>query len=1631
MGQSGFERETMINQTMNMRVDCEPAHKGGQKPSLETTWFGVCLQLVDRIFPQVAAVAAVIFGGLGSIHPIYGVESQIGVCAKVRLNLTQDAVMTRTAFRARLELTNDDPAISLQSIGVRVEITDSGGSEQADRFQIRAPELVNLSGVDGSGNLAPQSSGSATWIIVPNDTAARAAPTEYWVGGLLSYSQEGRAVSIPLERVKITVHPDAALDIHYFLQRDVYADDPFTEVVEPSVPFTLAVLVQNNGAGAAKSLTLSSAQPKIVDNEKGLQVDFRMVATELDGQLLPTSSSINFGTVEPGEISIARWLMTSTLQGLFTEYKASFEHVDGLGDPRVSLIKSVAIHPMNHLVEALGARRDGRPDFLVSDLTDEADLPDTIYLSDGSREPVSVITEGSVDAPPSAEAREVELAFDPEDGWGYLRLPEPSGGQMTLSRAVRSDGLEIPVGVNVWATDRTFVGMGKPAVYENILHLLDYNSTGAYTLYYEPLAAPDLAAPQSAVAALASSSDPQIPVQWSGSDGAGQGIAFFDVFVSMDNGPFLPWVTKSTLPGALYTGEPGHHYAFYSVATDFAGNREAAPASADTQTTVGAGNTAPILDPISAQTISEGETLQLTIHATDNDLVGNVLTYTLEPGAPIGVVLHPATGVLIWPTGETHGGATATIGVRATDNGVPPLSDVESFIVTILEQNTPPQLDPILNVIVAPDTLVSFTAVASDADAPLQARTFSLDPGAPAAATIDPVTGQFSWTPTLADAGNHAITVRVTDAGQPPLDDAETFQVRVERPNTPPSIVGVPPLTAEPGQLYTFAFEVIDAEGDAFTIATPVKPAWLSLISTGPATAKLEGTPAAADVGHHPVTVTASDGQASSQQSFVVAVQVVQHPPVAVADDYTLPEDTLLEIELPGVLENDTDEDNDPLTAELVDEPAHGTLVFREDGSFDYTPAANFHGDDSFTYRASDGERFSEVTTVALKVNPVPETPVITWPAPSPIVYGTPLSESQLNAAADLPGTFVYQPPIGTVLHAGLGQTLTAEFTPHDLVEHRPASASTTLDVLPAPLAITALDRTKLYGAPLPAFAYKIEGLISPDTESVLTAPVSFGTTASAASPVGLYDIVPSGTAAADYEITFTPGKLRIQPASLTIWAEDKSRYYLQPNPAFTALYEGLQLSESPSVLLTPALFSTSADENSQPGKYPINVSGATAQNYVIDFMPGELTVALPPPPVIEFSRSQLTYEEDAGWIYLDDQATVRFDGAPSFAGWTLQLGLHEATPTESIDLDPLPGSLILGASNDLLAENQTIGQLTSDPSDSHTLVIQFTASATLAHIQEALRGVVYRETSQNPAPVPRVFEAVLEASFPLNTGQDHLQILRQGINDAPSVEDESASVDAGRTSSFSLAGLLANDADPEGDALAILAVISPSRQGGTVQLDSAQLHYTPKAGFTGADEVQYIVSDIFGAETAGVLHLTVRPVNRPPIPQPDSAGTLVNKPIAIDASKLLLNDADPEGQALSVVAISSVSAKGGTAQLASGVINYMPPLNFTGQDSFTYTVADTDNAQATSTVAVTVAASFTLAPTSLTPQPDGSLLVRFIGRPRLNHLVQASDDGQNWTTLGNQTAAINGAFAYTDRTSPRPATRAYRAVLP
>lgn len=184
--------------------------------------------------------------------------------------------------------------------------------------------------------------------------------------------------------------------------------------------------------------------------------------------------------------------------------------------------------------------------------------------------------------------------------------------------------------------------------------------------------------------------------------------------------------------------------------------------------------------------------------------------------------------------------------------------------------------------------------------------------------------------------------------------------------------------------------------------------------------------------------------------------------------------------------------------------------------------------------------------------------------------------------------------------------TCSGATTPNYTVAYRDG----TLTVNGAPLTITAVNASKIYGSATPALAATYSGFVNGDSVASLTSPATCSTTATAASPVGPYPITCGGAAGANYAISYVGGTLTIAPAPLTIRADDKTKTYGQPNPPLTWTISGVVNGDTPvGILGSQPTCTTPATAASAAGTYPITCGGANFANYVITYLPGILTV--------------------------------------------------------------------------------------------------------------------------------------------------------------------------------------------------------------------------------------------------------------------------------------------------------------------------------------------------------------------------------------------------------------------------------------
>ena len=161
------------------------------------------------------------------------------------------------------------------------------------------------------------------------------------------------------------------------------------------------------------------------------------------------------------------------------------------------------------------------------------------------------------------------------------------------------------------------------------------------------------------------------------------------------------------------------------------------------------------------------------------------------------------------------------------------------------------------------------------------------------------------------------------------------------------------------------------------------------------------------------------------------------------------------------------------------------------------------------------------------------------------------------------------------------------------------------------PVVIKAVSCTRQYGDENPVFEYETEG-------APLEGEPELSCEATATSPVGTYDIVVNQGSVKNYNVSYVVGTLTIEQAPLTIAAGEYTKKQGEAMPEFTLSYEGFKNGETADVLTKQPVVSCSATVESAPGEYPVTVTGAEAQNYLISYTYGKLIVTAADPVVIK-----------------------------------------------------------------------------------------------------------------------------------------------------------------------------------------------------------------------------------------------------------------------------------------------------------------------------------------------------------------------------------------------------------------------------
>lgn len=423
---------------------------------------------------------------------VYNETESQGVCATVKLEFDQKLVMTRQAFRGTLTVENNSNS-TLNDVSLNVLVTNLLGQQATSHeMQINFEKIEGFTGTtDGPWTLAPKTKGVATILFIPTKYAAPDTLTTYSFGGNLYFAEgEGEVQMRPLTAVKLQVKPSPVLDLTYFMQRDIYGDNPMTkDEVEPIVPAEFSVLIFNKGKGDATNVRMLTQQPKIIENEKGLIVDFAIASSSLNGgeKALALDSTIatQFGNIPSGTASYATWDLTSSLLGHFKEYSVSATHVTSYGNPDLSLLDEVTIHELIHSVDVAVGDTTLHA-WLVNDLPDAFDQPDRIYLMDGSNVEVTALSEATL-TPLGNSTFRLE-AKAPQRGWYYAAVTDPTAGKANILGVKNGAGNTVDKDC-CWQTQYTMQD-GNDPLRDDKLHLVFFAegpTTISHEITFEPI----------------------------------------------------------------------------------------------------------------------------------------------------------------------------------------------------------------------------------------------------------------------------------------------------------------------------------------------------------------------------------------------------------------------------------------------------------------------------------------------------------------------------------------------------------------------------------------------------------------------------------------------------------------------------------------------------------------------------------------------------------------------------------------------------------------------------------------------------------------------------------------------------------------------------------------------------------------------------------------------------------------------------------------------------------------------------------------------------------------------------------------------------------------------------------------
>lgn len=964
------------------------------------------------------------------------------------------------------------------------------------------------------------------------------------------------------------------------------------------------------------------------------------------------------------------------------------------------------------------------------------------------------------------------------------------------------------------------------------------------------------------------------------------------------------------------------------------------------------------------------------VMTNDIDAENDPLTASVVTGPDHGELTFNADGSFTY-TPDANFNGTDTFTYRISDesdwhlHGLFGLfsrghADTATATITVTSVNDAPvSVDD--SVTISEDHSAAGNLLANDTDVDSTPLTTELATAATHGTAVVNADGSYTYSPNANFNGTDTFTYAVSDGA---ATDTGTVSVTVTSvPDTPVAVndtlitVEDAPLQFSPAQLLAN-----DSDGDGDTLVTFVQaPAHGSLTLLGDGSYTY--TPESNFVGIDTFTYAASDGTAMSNVATVtVTVSEVNDAPVAQPDAWYAAED------FPGVignvLDNDSDPENNSLTAELVSGPTNASAFYLDtDGSFTYTPAANFVGEDTFTYRASDGNGTSAVTTVHIYLGASNDDTVARDDSTTTVVDVPVTGNVLTNDTAQNPDgpteslTVVNTQPFDTA--NGGAVTITANgtytytpaagFTGTDTFEY------TVTDGLTSDVGQVSVSVTPGVGTNIAPIAHDDQFSTTVDTPLTITRDDLLGN-----------DEDPDG------DPTQLTGDFVDQPTHGTIGNDGMGNLVYIPDAGYEGtdtftyyVYDGQDSSNTATVTITIGtgtgtgtnIVPIAADDQlSTPVNTPLLISSGDLldNDSDPDSGPNPLTgniIDFPAHGDVEFNGAgQLVYTPDMNYVGTDTFTYQLSDGQDlsNIATVTIAVGnpINIAPTADDDELSTPVDAPLTITGTDLLGNDH-------DPDGTlDKLTVAFVVHPSHGDLTFDGVNVVYIPDAGYTGTDTFTYQAYDGQDYS-NTATVTISVGSTGNNIGPVPGWDSLATAANTALAVTEAYLLANDYDAEGDLLMVIIATTPAN-GSLIPDGAGNYLYTPNANFIGRDQFGYVVTD--GQHTSSEAFVTVRvglPANDIPDATPDTLETDVDGILIFTPEDLLGNDIDVDGPSDLMSYIVSSPTHGTLDEEWDNndvlTYTYTPEAGYIGTDTFYYTAYDGDADSTPTIVTITV----------------------------------------------------------------------------